>query len=163
MRQAERVETEYFNLEVMMSWLALNLEFSSPEELARLEKCKWRKGELMFDEIQEKLKIPPGDPFTVAKAIGDYLTKVGYAKVEIHKVSDTELWCDMGDLILLPMLPTVRSLGGKMDPEPATTLFTAALKKLCNVKVEHVRTPEHLRASVPEGMNREVWHLSPLS
>ena len=160
---SEKVATELFVLEVQMTWLAFSQEFgNTPEELGRLEKCKWRKGELMFDELQKKLNIPTGDPFTVAKALGDYLTKTGYAKVEIHKVSDTQIRYDMGDVVMAPMVPIMRSRGRKVGPEVSTALFFAAFKKLCNVKAEHIPVPDYLQVSIPEDMEREMWRLSPL-
>ena len=162
---SKKIDAKFAAWEVCMAWQAFNEEFgNTPEGVARLEKCRWRKGELVFDELQKKLNIPPGDPFTVAKKIGDYLTETGYAKIEIHKISDTQIMYDMGDLIMLPILRSVRSRGFKvLAPEPSTTVFFAAFKKLCNVKAEDIPVPEDLQASTPEGMGREMWRLSPLS
>ena len=163
MAYAEKIDSQFFAMEVLMGWLMFGEEFgNNPEELARLEKCKWRMGELVFDELQEKLKIPPGDPFTVAKTIGDYLTEIGYANIDIQKVSDTQIMYDMGDLVMVPVLRIARSRGLKLTPEPSTTIFFAAFKKLCNVKAEHMAVPENLKASVPEGAEREMWLISPI-
>ncbi|MBI2288337.1 MAG: hypothetical protein HYY41_03420 [Chloroflexi bacterium] len=163
MALSEKVSSELMAWEVYIGWTALCEEFSSPQDWARLEKAKWRKGELVFDELQKKLNIPPGDPFTVAKAIGDWFTKTGYAKIQIHKVSDTQIMYDMGDLIMLPILRSIRSRGFKvLAPEPSTTVFFAAFKKLCNMKAEDIPVPEELKASTPAGMGREMWRLTPL-
>lgn len=164
MAYAERVDAQFAFKEVYLGWLWFSLEFgNNPEELARLEKCKWRTGELVFNEVQRKLDIPPGNPFTVAKSIGDYLTRVGYAKFQFMKVSDDEIVCDKTDLVVAPIMPLVRSRGIKVSPQPSDTLFAAALKRLCNMKAESVPLPENLKASTPKGWEREMWRFSPLS
>lgn len=164
MPMSEWVDSQYFAKELILGWQAMNEEFgNTPDERARLEKCKWRAGELVFGEIQKKLNIPPGDPFTVAKALGDYLTEAGYANIRFHKVSDTEVLYDMGNLVMIPMLPVVRSMGIKVYPGPSTVLFFAAFKKLCNVKAESLPLPDHLKEGVEEDMLREYWRFSPLN
>jgi hypothetical protein len=161
----DKVDSELFATEVLMTWLALSEEFgNTPEELARLEKCRERKGELVFDQLQKKLQIPSGsDPFTIVKALGDYLTKIGYAKFEVHKVSDTELLRDWDGSIMQPVLPIARSQGIKVYPAPSSVLFNVALKKLGNMKAERVEVPEHLRTGVTKGLEREMLRLSPIT
>ena len=160
MAMSEKIDSEFFALEAFMAWLALGQEFgNTPEELTRLEKCTLRKGELVFDELQKKLNIPPGDPFTVAKALGDYLTKIGYGKFKFYKVSDTEIMWDRADCVVSPVVPIVRSMGVKVVPAPSDTLFLAAFKKLCSVKV----VEEYLEADLPKGVMRKLWRFSPLN
>ncbi|MBI2288438.1 MAG: hypothetical protein HYY41_02765 [Chloroflexi bacterium] len=164
MPENEKVDSLFFATEVLMTWLALSEEFgNTPEELARLEKCRERKGELVFDQLQKTLKIPAGsDPFTVVKTLGDYLTKIGFAKFEVQKVSDTELLRDWDGSIMRPILPIVRSLGNKVFPAPSSVIFNTALRKLCNMKAERVEVPEHLKAGVTKGLEREMLRLSPI-
>src|SRR3972149_10386926 len=122
MPMSETVDAEFFRTELLMGWLAFSEEFgNTPEELAKLQRARLRAGEMVFDWLQKKitippgnpaapaLTIPPGDPFTVAKALGDYLTKIGYAKCEVRKVSDTEILYYMGDVVMRPMVSYVRS------------------------------------------------------
>lgn len=165
MAYAETVDSRFFAVELVLNWLALNLEFSSPEEQARLDKCAQRKGELIFKFIEEKLNIPAGsDPYTVAKTVADYITKTGYCKVELHKVSDTEMYRDWWDgTVIRPMLQKYRPQGLKVTPRPAPVLIFAALKKLCNMKVETVPISDEMKASLPEGVERQLWRLSPIT
>ncbi|MBI4188437.1 MAG: hypothetical protein HY529_04425 [Chloroflexi bacterium] len=160
MATAKKVSTEFFNLQVIMAWLAFNQEFgNTPQDMVRLERCKQHTGELVFDELQKKMNIPTGAPFPVAKAIGDFLTESGYAKYKVHKVSDTEIMFDRADMVMDPM---VRNPLIKVLPAPGDTLFLAAFRKLCNMKVEQIPLPESLRASIPQGMLRKLWRLSPI-
>ncbi|MBI4188818.1 MAG: hypothetical protein HY529_06395 [Chloroflexi bacterium] len=70
------LDSQFACLEVYLSWTALCEEFNSPEEWKRIDKIKWLKGEEVYEALKDELKIPAGsDPFTVAKAVGDYLTK----------------------------------------------------------------------------------------
>lgn len=165
MAYAEKVDARYFAVELVLNWLALNQEFTTPEEQARLEKCVWRKGELIFNFIEEKLNIPPGsDPYTVAKTVADYITETGYCKLDIHKVSDTELYRDWwGGTVIRPMLLKTRPQGLKVTPMPTPAILYAALKKLCNMKVETGEVPEDVKASLPEGVERQLWRLSSIS
>ena len=120
----------------------------------------------MFDELQKRLNIQPGDPFTVARAVAKWVTETGYCKVHLHKLSDTETMYGMADIAIKPVLDLVRSRGPAMKVEPASshTLFFAAFKKLCNMKAEKVPESEQPQVSKPEGVQRwEMWHLSPLS
>ncbi|MBI4188845.1 MAG: hypothetical protein HY529_06530 [Chloroflexi bacterium] len=160
----DKVDSELFATEVLMTWLALSEEFgNNPQELARLEKCRERKGELVFDQLQKTLQIPSGsDPFTVVKTLAAYLTKAGFAKFEVRKVSDTEILRDWDGSIMKPVLPVVRSMGNKVFPAPSSVVFNVALRKLCNMKAERVEVPEHLKAGVTKGLEREMLRLSPI-
>ncbi|MDP3879349.1 MAG: hypothetical protein Q8Q07_03465 [Dehalococcoidales bacterium] len=161
MAYAETVDSRFFAVELVLNWLALNLEFTTPEERARLDKCVWRKGELIFQFIEDKLNIPPGsDPYTVAKIAADYITKTGYCKLDIHKVSDTEFYRDWWEgTVIRPMLLKYRPQGLKVTPMPAPAILYAALKKRCNMKVETSPVTEN----VPEGVERQLWKLSPIT
>ena len=166
MAYAKEIDSQFFAKEVGMAWLVFSQEFgNTPEGLARLEKCRWRKGELIFDTLKEKLNIPPGsDPYTVAKTVADYITGTGYAKIEIHKVSDTELWHDRwGGSIVRPMFQKLRLQSIWVSPRPADALLYAALKKLCNVKVETAPVPQEVQEGLPKGVERRLWRLSPLN
>ena len=161
-----KIDADYFAREVYLSWAAISEEFGkTPEELARLDKCKYRKADIIFEHLQQTLKIPPGDPLTVAKALGDYIVKAGYAtSAEYEMLSDNEIMSKLGDIAVLPVITKARSLGlipePMVAPEPSCMLFVAALKKLCNLsKVEKVPVPDNLRA--PENIHQEIWHLVP--
>lgn len=167
--QADKVDAEYFALEVYLSWAAVCEEFTTPEERARLDKVKWHKGEMVFDEIKDELNLPPdADPFTVATAIADYFGRVGYAKFQFLKVSDDEMLYDRADMVTMPAVRKARSLGWKIiAPEPSHTLFAGALKKACNVEPEIIRIPppEWLKSGepVPDDMGREMWRIKPIA
>ncbi|MBI2288051.1 MAG: hypothetical protein HYY41_04855 [Chloroflexi bacterium] len=165
MAYADKVDARFFAVELVLNWLALSLEFNkTPKEQARLEKCVWRKGELIFNFIEDKLKIRKGSsPYTVAKKVADYITETGYAKVEIHKVSDTELYRDWWEgTVIRPMLQKYRPKGLKVTPMPAPALIYAALKKLCNMKVKVSEISKAEQAKVPKGVERQLWTLSPI-
>ena len=162
-----KVDADYFAREVYLSWAAISEEFGkNPEERARLDKCKYRKADIIFEHLQQTLKIPPGDPLTVAKAIGDYIVKAGYVtSAEYEMLSDTEIMSKLGDYAVRPVIMQARSMGlipePVVRPEHSCMLFVAAFKKLCNLKVEKVPVPDNLRA--PANIRQEVWRLSPVS
>ncbi len=168
MAVAEKISTEFFCLQWCMAWLAMNEEFTStPEETARLEKALVRTADLVFAELQKRLNIPPGDPFTVAKAFGEFVTETGYVKARFYKVSDNEIIYGQPDQVLRPVLQAMRSRGQEMKVIPALShlLFFAAFKKLCNMKTEKVPESEQPQVNLPEGFGPrpEFWRLSPLS
>lgn len=161
---SEKVKSEFFNLEVGLAWLAFGEEFgNTPEEKARLDKAKWRKAEMLFDEVQKELKIPAGDPFTVTKAIGDYLTKIGYAKVEVQKLADDVVRYNGVDMIMIEMARYLNSQGIKVYPQPSNSLFITALRKLCNVDAVDIPLSPEDRAKLPKNMYQRTWRLVPLS
>ncbi|MBI2288050.1 MAG: hypothetical protein HYY41_04850 [Chloroflexi bacterium] len=167
-KQAKQVDAEYFALEVYLSWAAVCEEFTKPEEIARLLKAKWHKGELVFDELKEEFNIPRGaDAYTVAKAVGDYFGRVGYAKFKFLKVSDNQVLYDRADMVTMPAVRKARTLGWKIiAPEPSHSLFVGALKKAAKSKPEiiSIPPPEWLKSGepVPDDMGREMWRISPL-
>lgn len=164
MAMSEKVDSEFFNREVGLAWLAFSEEFgNTPEELARLDKCKWRKAEMVFDEVQKELNIPAGDPFTVAKAIGDYLTKIGYAKVEVQKLADDVIRYNGLDMIMIDRARYLRSQGIKTYPQPSNSLFITALRKLCNVDAEDIPMSAEERANLPANVYQRTWRLVPIS
>ena len=181
---SDKVDSEFFVREIVFGWAAVSEEFGkNPEELARLQKCVERKGELFFEHLQLTLKIPPGDPLTVAKAIGDYLRKVGYASgAEYRMVSDTEMMSEVSDLPVPGITTEARKIGlipePSVLPAPSCWLVVAALKKLCNIKATKIPVPDHLKSGystfteyrefsdpkqAPPKIHQEMWRLSPLS
>lgn len=160
---AKKIDAEFFNAEVGLAWLALYQEFGKdPKELARLDKCKWRKSEMVFDWLQKEMKIPPGDPFTVAKAVGKYLTKIGYANVEVFKLADNIIRYNGTDMIMIPMARYLSSQGLKVFPQPSNSIFITAFQKLCHMKVEDIPLPPEERAKLPANVYQRTWRLSPL-
>ncbi|MBI2287596.1 MAG: hypothetical protein HYY41_05565 [Chloroflexi bacterium] len=166
---SETIDAEFASMLLYLAWTAVCEEFSSPEEWVRIDKIKWLKGEAVFDELQKELKIPAeSDPFTVAKAVGDYLTKIGYAKFKFIKVSDTEILYDRADMVPIPVVRRVRAMGMKViAPEPSHATFVGALRRICNAQPEIIRAapPEWLKSGepVPDDMGREMWRVSPIS
>ncbi|MDZ4230313.1 MAG: hypothetical protein U1B77_00670, partial [Dehalococcoidales bacterium] len=161
--QAEQVDAEYFAMEVYLSWAAVCEEFSSPEEKERLQKAKWHKGELVFEEIKEELNLPPNpDALTVASAIADYFGRVGYAKFKFLKVSDDEILYDRTDMVTMPAVRKARSLGWPIiAPEPSHALYVGGLKLAAKAEPEIIRIPppDWLKSGepVPDDMGREMW------
>ena len=162
MAMAKQIDPEYFALEVGATWIALSEVIGNTAEgRAKLEECRRLKGEMVFDEIQKTLKIPPGDPYTVGKAISDYLLKVGSSDVQLHKLSDNEMFYEMKLAIMEPILSQFSEK--HLRALPAAALFTAAFKKLSNVQVEAVPVSDEMRATVLKGKRGPVWRLSPIS
>ena len=167
MAVAQKIDADYFALEVDATWIVLNEMFGNTAAgRAKLDKVRWLKGEIVFDEIQKKLKIPPGDPVTVGKAISAYLLKVGSSKVQMHKISDNEFLYDMKRPVMAPMHPMrdrrVSSQDDYLRPLPAAALFRAAFKRLCNMKVDIIQVSDKMRATTLKGRAGALWRLSPI-
>ena len=166
MAMAKQIDPEYFALEVGATWIVLSEVIGNTAEgRAKLEECRRLKGEMVFDEIQKTLKIPPGDPYTVGKAISDYLLKVGSSDVQLHKLSDNEMLYEMKHAVMAPIHSLREALGNKnpLRPLPAAALFRAAFKKLCNMQVEIVPVSDEMRATTLKGKAGSLWRLSPIS
>ncbi|MBI4187966.1 MAG: hypothetical protein HY529_02045 [Chloroflexi bacterium] len=162
-----KIDADYFALEVDATWIVLNEIFGNTVAgRAKLDKVRWLKGEIVFDEIQKKLKIPPGDPITVGKAISAYLLKVGSSDVRINKFSDNEILYDMQRPVMQPAHPMRDKRGISSDdylrPLPAAALFRAAFKRLCNMKVDIVPVSDKMRATTLKGKSGALWRLSPI-
>lgn len=166
MAMVKQIDPEYFALEIGLTWIVLSEVIGNTAEgRAKLEECRWLKGEMVFDEIQKKLKIPAGDPYTVGKAISDYLLKVGSSDVQLHKFSDNEMLYEMKQAVMTPIHSLRDALGNKnpLRPLPAAALFRAALKRLCNMQVEIVPVSDEMRATTLKGKAGSLWRLSPIS
>ncbi|MBI4187818.1 MAG: hypothetical protein HY529_01280 [Chloroflexi bacterium] len=165
---AKKIDADYFALEVGATWIVLNQMFGNTAAgYAKLDKVRWLKGEIVFDEIQKKLKIPPGDPVTVGKAISAYLSKVGSSDVQLHKISDNEFLYAMKHPVMQPIHPLRGDNRPDFDknqllPLPAAALFRAALKRLCNMEVEVISVTDETRATKLKGKPGSLWRLSPI-
>lgn len=165
MAAAGKIDPEYFALELEATWMVFNKVFGDTAEgRAKLDKCRWLKGELVFDELQKKLKIPRGDPYSVGKAVSDYLRKAGSSDIQIHRLSDNEIIYEIKRPVMGPIHALRDALGNTnpLKPLPAAALFRAAFKKLCNMNVDIVPLPEEVRATVLKGGTGELWRLSPI-
>lgn len=161
----KKIDPEYFALELEATWMVFNKVFGDTAEgQAKLDQCRWLKGEIVFDEIQKELKIPAGDPYTVGKAISDYLLRVGSSDVQLNKLSDNEMLYEMKQAVMAPIHSLRDALGNKnpLRPLPAAALFRAALKRLCNMQVEIVPVSDEMRATTLKGKAGSLWRLSPL-
>ncbi|MDP3878988.1 MAG: hypothetical protein Q8Q07_01615 [Dehalococcoidales bacterium] len=166
MAELKKIDPEYFALELEATWMVFNKMFGdTPEGQAKLDQCRWLKGEMVFDEIQKELKIPPGDPYTVGQAISAYLLKVGSSDVRLNKFSDNEMLYEMKQAVMAPIHSLRESLGNTnpLRPLPAAALFRAALKKLCNVQVEIIPVSDEMRATKLGGRAGALWRLTPIS
>lgn len=160
-----KIDPGYFALEIGATWIVLNQVFGgTPEGRAKLEECRWLKGELVFDEIQKKLKIPAGNPYTVGKAIADYLRRVGSSDTELHRLSDTEMLYEMKHAVMEPWFPVfdAHQTQNPLRPLPAAALYRAAFKRLCNMKLDIVPVTDEMRATTLKGKAGQLWRLSPI-
>ncbi|MBI2979856.1 MAG: hypothetical protein HYY41_03405 [Chloroflexi bacterium] len=183
MALAQKIDTEWQRREIICAWISLNLELGdSPKALDTMRKLVDRKADLHLEHLLLTRKIPSSDPVTVCRHIADYLTESGYAKYQIGRASDTIIYRDWNDCVEMPILPWAYQKGLKVTPNPSTSMFHAALRKLCNLKAETIRgddLPKEVRALTPPGWTlswtgeggvkwhedqwtREYWLLSPL-
>ncbi len=186
MALADNVATDWQRREIICSWIAFNLELGdSPEALETMRKVVDRKADLHIEHLLQTRNIPKGDPIIVCRHIADYLTESGYAEYQIGKMSDTIIYRDWKDCVEMPILPWAFQKGLKVTPNPSTSLFHAALRRLCNLKAETIRAasgdagrreiPAEIQAHTPPGWTpsgaaqwqanqwyREYWRLSPL-
>lgn len=120
----------------------------------------WRSGEVLFDEIEPRLELGPGDdPFTAMQRLADYLTQVGYVEdIAVRPTSDCEWDYAMREPVILPGARQLLAEGA-VPAHISTTLMFALLKKRFRLRAEMVGEPD-LR---DDGWATEHWRLEPLN
>ncbi|MBI2979855.1 MAG: hypothetical protein HYY41_03400 [Chloroflexi bacterium] len=177
---ADKIDADWQRREILCAWIAWQMEIGdSPKAVETMRRVVNRKADLHLNELLKTREIPSSDPVTVCRHIADYLTASGYAEYQIGKISDTILYRDWKNCVEMPLIPwAMKEMGLKVTPNPSTSLFHAAIRKLCNMKAEIIwgdDIPKNAVALTPEEFKqdwrqeweedrwgREFWRLSPL-
>ncbi|MBI2846783.1 MAG: hypothetical protein HYX82_02770 [Chloroflexi bacterium] len=148
----KRIDEDFVQMEVYAIYKAISELFGE-----KGWQVIWRSGEIVFDDLEKKLKFPDKDPLSVMKVLADYLADVGYvSKIEFRMVGDNVLEFDIyGPSFIRPSVLRLKAEKGVL-PHWSTVITVAALKKICGVKAETDATAPQLF----KDFGRERWVLS---
>ncbi len=122
-------------------------------------KVVWRAGEVLFDEIHERLNLDTDLPLAAMQGLAEYLVDVGYfADMKVRQTAEDELEYEMVAPVILPGAERIIAEGG-VPAHISTSVMFAALKKLFGLKAEMIGEPEF----TDDGRAIERWHLFPKS
>lgn len=144
------VDPEFFDLEIYAIYhVAYDLIGDNAWKIV------WKSGEIVYDEIKEKIGAATAkDPFEALRKVADWLKKVGYIDaIEVRKVSDDEVEYVMCDPIILAGAKRLID-EGRVPAHISTALMFAVLKQY-NMKAEMVGDPKFL----PDNRAIEKWRL----
>jgi hypothetical protein len=118
-------------------------------------KIVWKAGEVLYNEIKEKIKtVEVKEPFEALRRLAKWLKDVGYIEdIEVHKVAEDEVEYVMLNPIISPGAKRLIDQG-RVPAHISTALMFAVLKQF-NMKAEMVGTPKFL----PDGRVVERWKL----
>ncbi|MFQ6126062.1 MAG: hypothetical protein ACE5R6_15860 [Candidatus Heimdallarchaeota archaeon] len=118
-------------------------------------KIVWKSGEIVFNEIKEKIGAATAkSPFEALRKVADWLKKVGYIEeIEVREVAKDELEYVMCNPIILTGAKRLIK-EGRVPAHISTALMFAVLKQY-NMKAEMVGDPKFL----PDGRAIEKWRL----
>lgn len=118
-------------------------------------KVVWRAGEVLFDEIHERLELDTATPLTAMEGLAEYLVGVGYfADLEVRQTAEDELEYEMVEPVILPGAERIIAEGG-VPAHISTALMFAGLRKLFGLRVEMIGDP----VFTPDGRAIERWKL----
>lgn len=131
------IETEFFNSFAYSVFKAIGEKLGEESW-----KIVWRTGELLFEEIKEKIEFEKKEPIGIVRAIAKYLKNTGYLKdVRIILLNDNEFeyWIkepaiEKGAFRLIEE--------GFPPPHISTSILFSALRNLTNFELELVGNPE---------------------
>lgn len=105
-------------------------------------KIVWRTGEILFEEIKEKIGFEKEEPIEIFRAIAKYLKKTGYLKdVRIVSLNDYELEYWMKE-------PAIEKGAFKLieegfpPPHISTSILFSAIKNHTNFELKLMGNPE---------------------
>jgi len=144
------VDPEFFDLEIYAIYHAV-YDYLKDDTW----KIVWRVGEIVYDEIKEKIGTAnETDPFRALSKLAKWLRDVGYIEeLEVKKVSEDEVEYVMLNPIIAP--GAKRLIGEGRVPAHISTSLMFALLKQFGLKAEMIGEPEFL----PDGRVIERWKL----
>lgn len=121
-------------------------------------KIMWRSGELMFEQIEPRLRFTSREPLAVMRTVGDYLKQSGYFE-------DIEMELLPGGVLEYQMINTAtRPSAARLVEENAilphwsTVVMVAALRKICGVEAK-MEAHDHKPELVSQSHSKERWIL----
>ncbi len=131
------IDNEFFNSFVYSVFKAIGEKLGDESW-----KIVWRTGEILFDEIKEKIEFENKEPVEIVSSIANYLKKKGYftdAKIIPLNDKEFEYWMkepaiEKGAFKLIEE--------GCAPPHISTSLLFSALRNLANSELELIGKPE---------------------
>jgi|Deesub1362B_J571_1020462.scaffolds.fasta_scaffold00673_8 hypothetical protein len=132
----KEINKDFFNLEIYSIYRAIG-------ELWNKEAWRvvWRAGEILFLELNKKLKLRGKPIEEVLKSLANYLENIGYVdKIEVSFIKKDEIEYKMKN-------PSIEEVAfrlikeGFAPPHISTALLIAALDKLFGLKIEIIGNP----------------------
>jgi len=118
-------------------------------------KVVWRAGEVLFDEVRERLELDTTTPLAAVEGLAEYLVGVGYfADLEVRQAAEDELEYEMVEPVILPGAERIITEGG-VPAHISTALMFAGLRKLFGLRAEMIGDP----VFTPDGRAIERWKL----
>ncbi|MCS7365185.1 MAG: hypothetical protein NDF54_07105 [archaeon GB-1867-035] len=115
----------------------------------------WKAGEVVFNEVKDRLGITSETPpFEALRRMADWLKDMGYVEyIEVNRISEDEIEYVMKDPIITPGAKKLIQQG-RVPAHISTALMFAILKQY-NMKAEMIGDPLFL----PDGRAIEKWKL----
>ena len=118
-------------------------------------KVVWRAGEVLFDEVHERLELDTTTPLAAMEGLAEYLVGVGYfADLQVRQTAKDELEYEMVEPAILPGAERIIAEGG-VPAHISTALMFAGLRKLFGLRAEMIGEP----VFTPDGRAIERWKL----
>lgn len=118
-------------------------------------KVVWRAGEVLFDEVHERLELNTTTPLAAMEGLAEYLVGVGYfADMKVRQTAADELEYEMFEPVILPGAERIIAEGG-VPAHISTALMFAGLRKLFGLRAEMIGAP----VFTPDGRAIEKWRL----
>ena len=144
------IDPSFFDLEIYAIYRAIWENWGE-----EAWKVVWRAGEVLFDEIQDRLDLDTEAPLLAMQGLARYLIDVGYfADMIVRQTSDDELEYEMVAPAILPGAERIIAEGG-VPAHISTSVMFAGLKKLFGLKAEMIGDPEF----TADGRAIEKWKL----
>ena len=144
------IDPSFFDLEIYAIYRAIWENWGE-----EAWKVVWRAGEVLFDEIQDRLDLDTEAPLLAMQGLARYLIDVGYfADMIVRQTSDDELEYEMVAPAILPGAERIIAEGG-VPAHISTSVMFAGLKNLFGLKAEMIGDPEF----TADGRAIEKWKL----
>jgi hypothetical protein len=118
-------------------------------------KVVWRAGEVLFDEVRERLDLDTSSPLAAMRGLARYLVEVGYfAEMKVRQTADDELEYEMVAPAILPGAERIIAEGG-VPAHISTAVMFAGLRRLFGLRAEMIGDPEF----TADGRAIERWKL----
>jgi hypothetical protein len=122
-------------------------------------KVVWRAGEVLFDDVRERLELDTSTPLAAMEGLAEYLVGVGYfADMKVRQTAEDELEYEMVEPVILPGAERIIAEGG-VPAHISTALMFAGLRELFGLRAEMIGDP----VFTPDGRAIERWKLFEIS